>query len=124
MLESTVGLGISLAIFAQTVIASGNPLLLAVVSLLCLDGAMCLLICLGTLADVYKESKRTLETTKTDLSDIDNIHLWRWNRRFLRYIGVIKMRFCGSNYVDGLTPLNCLSHGVHIGVQILLLRPR
>lgn len=34
------------------------------------------------------------------------------------------MKFGGNNFVDELTPLNCLSHALQITVQILLLGRR
>lgn len=81
-----------------------------------------LLLCLGTLAIVYKESRITLEKIKDYMAEIDCKQERVLTQKFLRSYVAIKMKFGANNFVEDLTPLNCLSHSLQISVQLLLLQ--
>lgn len=121
MLECTVALGVGLAILVHTPATSDNIPIFVVILLACLDMLLFLLFCLGVLAGVYKASRVTSEKLKSDLPNIIGGLQRKWTRKFLMSCGVLKMKFGGSNFVEELTPLNCLSHAIDLTVQVLLL---
>lgn len=98
-----------------------NIYVLFLVGLVCVDTAVFILLCLGTFADVYKESKLALQNLRSFFPKIATRKERKWSARFFMSCGVIKMKFGGNNFVEQLTPLNCLNHGLQIAVQITLL---
>lgn len=121
ILISTVVFGFSLAFVVKIPAEKENIPGLGLMFLLCLDTGIFLLLCLGTFADVYKQSKLTSQKLRADLANIVGKSRSKWAQRFLKSCGVIKMKFGGNNFVEELTPLNCLHHGLEMSVQIILL---
>lgn len=118
---SIVTLGVSLAFLVQTPATPDNASLLVLMLLASVNTTFFLLFCLGSLAQVYKESVAALESIRLQLPKVSEVNERRWLRKFIRSCAVIKMKFGGNNFVEELTPLNCISHAIDLSVQILLL---
>lgn len=121
ILGSTVFFAVSLAFLVQTSFSTENLSITILMSLMCVDGAFFILLSMSTLAAVFKESRVASQKITSDLSNITGRMEQRWARKFLKSCGAIKIKLGGNNFVEELTPLNCLSHGVQAAVQILLL---
>lgn len=122
LVECTILSGVGLAFLVQTSVSTKNLPFLIVLAFGCFDCVLFLLLCLGTFAMIYKESRITLEKIRLNAACITPRKERRWTRRFLRSCEVLKIKFGGNNFVEELTPLNCLSHALQICVQTLLLR--
>lgn len=122
LVECTTVSGVILAFLVQTPASSENLLVLLTLTLTCVDCVLFILLCLGTLAIVYKESRVTCEKIRLDLASIVDWNERKWTQKFLKSCSVLKMKLGGSNFVEELTPLNCLDNALQIAVQILLLR--
>lgn len=122
LVECTIAAGVTLAFLVQTAGTPDNMPALVIMIMACVDSTLFLFLCLGTLAIVYKESRFTLQRIKVNLTNIGCRMERRWTRKFLRSCSIIKMKFGENNFVDELTPLNCLSHALQICMQVLLVR--
>lgn len=121
MSTSVVCFGLAFSFVVYTPPTSGNlPALLLMFSLF-IDSALFFLFSLGTSSAVHQESKLSLEKMKCELPDVTKKRQREFARRFLGSCDVIKIKFGGNNFIEELTPLKCLDHGVDIAVQILLL---
>lgn len=121
MLECIIALGVSLAMLVHTLPTSENIPIFIIMSNACVDTLLFLLISLGGLAAVCKESRMILHKIKSGFSSVFRRREKMWIQRFVKSCGVIQMRFGGNNFVDDLTPLNCISHAAQLTLQILLL---
>lgn len=117
-----VGSGAGLAVLVQIPASSENLVILLIMAIIWADFILFLLICLGTFATLYKESKATVQKIKLSLAEISDRIERIWARKFLRSCGALKVKFGANNFVEELTPLNCLSYSLQISVQILLLQ--
>lgn len=74
------------------------------------------------MAGIYIESKLVHQKDANANADLGQTRKEKtWRRKFMRSCPFIKIRFGDLNFVEELTPLNCLDFGNHITVQLLLL---
>lgn len=85
------------------------------------DGALVLLCGLHGFADVHEQSREIKHAVKIHVSTLKNRQHRKWTDQFVKSCGAIKLKFGGNNFVDKLTPLNCISHALQISAQIMLL---
>lgn len=114
-------LSVSTAFLVQTTLTRHNILPLLVMLLAIANTVLFLLFCISNLAVVYTESRKAVENLKLHLAKVAQAKERRWLKRFFKSCGIIKMKFGGNNFVEELTPLNCISHAINLSVQILLL---
>lgn len=105
---------------------SVNMIPLMVFSVTAVDATLACVVCLGGMAGVFTESTQVMCKLKRHLCSLYLQHSKkreeaRWQRRFLRSCTLIKIRFGGFNYVDQLTPVNCMNFANSLTVQLLLL---
>lgn len=112
---------ISLAFLVQISFSIGNLSIIILMLVQCVDSAFFIVLSLSTMATVFKESQLATQKIKAYLSMMADGKAKKWIRTFLKSCGVIKMKLGGNNFVEELTPLNCMSHGLQIAVQIILL---
>lgn len=120
MIGTIIAVAVGLSFAVHTPITSGNLPVLVILMIGGVDSALFLIFGLGGLAQVYKESSVTFEKITTTFATQTGRKL-KWARRYLRSCAPIKMKFGGNNFVDEVTPLNCISHAIQLSVQILLL---
>lgn len=116
-----IALGVSLALIVKLPASGENLAILIVLSAEVIDGQMMLVLGMRGFGEVYEKSKQALRTYNLNMSGVRCHKDRRWTRKFLKSCGAIKMKFGGNNFVDRLTPLNCISHSLQLSVQILLL---
>lgn len=118
---SILAFSVTLAFLVQNSFSKQNISILILMFQMCVESAFFILFSLSTVAAVFKESRLASQKIKSNLNSVADIKERRWTRIFWKSCGVIKIKFGGDNFVEESTPLNCLSHGVQMAVQILLL---
>ncbi len=98
-----------------------NIFLVAALVILTVDGILCYLVYLGGLVLVYTDCKRRLEFAKRLEWGCGSNADRRWVKRFWKSCDVLKTRFGEDNYLEELTPLNCIDMVFNLAVQFLLL---
>lgn len=121
MAGAIISVGVSLAVIIRSMSKPQNLSLLILMVLDCVNTAFYLIFGLRGLAEVYHQSCRALQRVRGNVVGACGTVNRKWTRQFLKSCGAIKMKFGGSNFVEMLTPLNCISHAVQLSVQILLL---
>lgn len=114
--------GFGLPILVLTPRTSENVALLVTVFAIVLSTMSFMIFCLGGFVDVYKESKISLEIVRSNIWHLSVRKNREWAMRVLWSCGLIKIKFGGNNFVEELTPLNCLSFATQLAVQLLLLK--
>ncbi|CAL8132214.1 unnamed protein product [Orchesella dallaii] len=117
-------LAISIAVLVKLDWNSDNVFVIVLfISMIC-DTIPELLICVGGAVGTYTESKTFL--TKLGVSNSDtNLYKgaeFRWLQRFRKSCPPIKIQFGPDNFLEELTPLNCLNSAVNLTMQLLLLQ--
>ncbi|CAL8146057.1 unnamed protein product [Orchesella dallaii] len=83
------------------------------------------MISMGGMAAICNESKRCLASIrKYDRclkQHIVQTKELKWWRRFCKSCDFLKIRFGTNNFLEALTPLNCIDFGNNLAVQVLLL---
>lgn len=81
------------------------------------------LVLLGGMSKVYLQSSKCLDQMKRLNSSNSGINLRsnKWLQRFCRSCSLIKVRFASINFIDELTPLNCVNFSNDLSMQLLLL---
>jgi len=114
-------LALGLAGFVRLEWSSSNLMPLVVSLIMVMDAGLAVVVLLGGMVGVYLESKRVFqilgERLSTDLPRIERMYL----QKFYRSCRLIRINLGSSNFLDALTPLNCLNFAVSITVQILLI---
>lgn len=118
---ATISVGVSTAILVHTSINLTNLPLILSISMICVNAALVLLFCLGGMADVYKESILIFRQVKARVFGATGRKNKKLTETFVKSCSILKIKFGGNNFVEALTPLNCLSHGMQLAVQILLI---
>lgn len=118
---SVIGQGVSLAFLINTPSTSESFPVLIVMAIVCVDTALLLIFCLRGFAEVHVESRGALRNIKSTIMLLHGRMQMKWMRRFLKSCGIIKMKFGSNNFVEMLTPLNCICQAAQVTVQILLL---
>lgn len=82
-----------------------------------------LLILLGGMANVCSASEKHLKHTLINILSCKNVSVReaRMLKKFSNSCSTIKVRFGSLNYIDKLTPLNCIDFANCLSVQLLLV---
>lgn len=120
MLGCVVQLGVALALFIKTTSASGNIFVILAMGTICVDTVFNLAFGMRSLAEVHKKSTSALQLNARIMATIPTQKRKPF-QQFIRSCWTIKLKFGDNNFVEMMTPLNCLAHVIQISVQILLL---
>ncbi len=119
-----VSLTTLISAFALSTLVKGSNsdmLFVATLFLLLADCCLVVLVILGQMAIMHSRSRTILDTMKRRttvfLSALDR----KWEQRFYRSCSYLKFMIGSVNFVDELTPLNCLQFSVTLSVNVLLL---
>lgn len=107
----------------QTKSYNHNLILLGVFSVVGLNDVLLLSFLVGGMAQVMEESHKLIRQWKKPPSTL-GIKICReklWESRFVKGCDIIKVRFGALNFIDKVTPLNCLDFANEITVHILLI---
>lgn len=89
------------------------------------NGFLCQILLLGMMSKVFVGSKRVQQHCNrvVCLYRGPGIHGMnrRLARRYIRSSGLIKAKFGSSNFIDSVTPLNCVDLANALTVQLLLI---
>lgn len=122
---STVGtitsFSVSFAVVIRSISKSPNLPLVLLLIICGTYSAFYLIFFLRALADVHDKSHKALQQVKVSTVTVHRRVEQKWTKRFLKSCRPIRMKFGGSNFVEMLTPLNCISHAMQMSAQILLL---
>lgn len=90
--------------------------------LIFLNGGSALLFLLGNLAELHLQSLKSLQCMK-DLHRTVRLSLKerKYLKRLVKSCSLIKAGFGSNNFVESLTPLNCIDFANCLTVQLLLL---
>lgn len=113
--------GISLAVVTYLFSKQGNVYFLLLMVTICVETAFYLIFSLRGLGQVYDLSVRSLQISRMHIIAVRGGMDRKWARQFVKSCPVIRMKFGGNNFVEMLTPLNCINHATQIAVQIILL---
>lgn len=114
-------LGIALAAVVNVPATPENVPILVVMGMACVDAALVLICGLHGLADVHEKSKKINHAHRLNMPALKSRTERKWTEQFIKSCGAIKLKFGGNNFVEKLTPINCISHAFQIAVQIMLL---
>lgn len=122
IIAGIAGISTGLAMLIRIPWTSDNIIKLFIFMCCTINGFLILLVCLGGMVAVHRESKHLLQKTKrthhyTGKSQMER----KMYRKFWRCCAVTKIKFGGTNYVEELTPVNCLNFSINVTVQFLLL---
>lgn len=101
-----------------------------ILCILLINGIFALVIVFGNMAQIYAKSKRLIESSKTRTRVVfftgKTYHKIdaKWRGRFYMSCSPIKFKFGRLNFIDRLTPLNCIIFANRMSVQLLLLVKR
>ncbi len=92
--------------------------------ILVLDTILLLLICFGVMAQIYQEyqdfldrvTKRRMVSTRTKKR-----MCYKWKERFYLSCTPVKFKFGQLNFIERLTPLNCILFSIDQSASLLLL---
>lgn len=115
-----MALGAALPILVVTPLISINLPILVIAFIIVVTATSSLLFCVGGFSEVHQESRLSFENISRRISKLRIRKERKWAERFVKSCGLIKIKFGGNNFVEELTPLNCLSHATQLAVQILL----
>lgn len=117
----TIVLGICLALVITSFSTTGNLFIKTSMGLISVEIVLYLIFGMRALAELHDESEHALHGIRTKLITLLEPKIRKWVQRYIRSCWPIKIKFGGTNFVDMLTPLNCIAHAVQITVHILLL---
>lgn len=93
--------------------------------ILLLDSFLVIMVAFGGMSKLYLDSKKILSESRNTIH-WKNLNLAKVNMKLVqkraRSCQTIKITFGQNNFVEELTPLNCLNASVGLAVQLLLLR--
>lgn len=92
-------------------------------SVIVMDTFLVIVVAFGGMSKVIEDSRKMIHESKRHLFACCGVSCAerRWVRQFMRSCPIIKIKFGSNNFVEALTPLNCLSSALEIAVQLLLL---
>lgn len=111
-----------MATFIRNLQGDINYIILGLGALIVPNGLLVLLLLLGGMAQLYMESKKCLRCLSQYMKSIEKSR--RDRKILLKHIqsfGIVKVKFGFQNFVDVLTPLNCIDETNFLTVQLLLL---
>lgn len=103
---------------------SENIIPLGILSVITFNSMFTIIIVVGGMGTVYVESRTALIKLKESVAGKNQIkgrYDVKWTRMFHKSCNLIKIRFGSINFVDQLTPLNCIDFANGLTVQLLLL---
>ncbi|CAL8146960.1 unnamed protein product [Orchesella dallaii] len=113
---------LGLAGFVRLEWVTCNFLSLAFCFMMVLDGMFALIVLLGGMVGVYLESKWVFQALRRNLSVCTTEKYKRkFLSRFYKSCRFIRIKLGSINFVDTLTPLNCVNFAVNLAVQVLLI---
>lgn len=97
--------------------------------LVTVDSVLLIIVTFGGMSAVYRESKSIIKRKAmwhmhicfVSPSEYSRMEL-KWQEKFYKSCPLIKVKFGYSNFIEELTPLNCMNTAVGMAVQLLLLR--
>jgi len=104
-----------------------NGFVLILLFLLSVNCAVGLIVGVGGLVGVYRESKQVVDRLKIHSAlmslgkTVGSRMEFKWRQRFYVSCSSIKIKLGQMNFLEELTPLNFLNTGVGLTVQMLLL---
>ncbi len=98
-----------------------NKVMIATFTIMTVDGTLTILLTLGGMASVFKDSKSTLSATKRLESTLMVKRERLWLQKYLRSCSEIKVKFGDNNFIEELTPLRCVHFAIDLTAQFLLL---
>ncbi len=95
---------------------------IAVLAILLVDCNMILMVIFGQMATVYRRSCKILKfmTSKYDREKRNRQN--KWEQRFYRSCSPLKIMISKANFVDVLTPLNCVQISIGLSVNLMLVK--
>lgn len=113
---------VSLTMVVRTPQQSGHLVESATVIMGLFECVFILLVIFGGMAKVLSESEFTFQQLKRHLSLESSLAKWeiRWKRRFYKSCSNIKVKLGSINFIDRLTPINCINMANDFTVQLLL----
>lgn len=121
MVGSIITAGTGLAVIIRTPCTPDSLPVILVMGLLSLNTCLFMLFCLGEMAELYMVSKQACKNIKLIIPSVSSQRTRKLTGSYLRSCGPLRSKFGGNNFVEELTPLNCMSHAFQLAVQILLL---
>ncbi|CAL8146970.1 unnamed protein product [Orchesella dallaii] len=113
---------LGLAGFVRLEWVSCNFLSLAFCFMMGVNGMFTLIVLLGGMVGVYMESKSVFQALRRNLSVcITEKYKRKFLSRFYKSCRFIRINLGSINFVDTLTPLNCVNFAVNLAVQVLLI---
>jgi len=91
-------------------------MVLFVTDVVVLNAGLGMIVLLGGLVGVHLKSKEVLKKLKSKQRS-----QFKWEVRFYKSCQVIKIKLGSNNFLDALTPLNCLDFSVSLTAQLLLV---
>ncbi len=111
--------------FALSTLIGSNTIDLrmkATLFIVTVDCFMGLLIIVGQMGMVNQKSSSLIETMKNSHKHLEmSVGDRKWEHRFYRSCSALKILIGSTNFVDELTPLNCLNFSIDCTVNLLLL---
>lgn len=112
--------------------SEGHPLPMipfSVFLMVTIDTLLLVIVTFGGMSAVYRESKHIIKRkakwhihscfdTPSAYSRMD----LKWQEKFHKSCPLVKVKFGGNNFIEELTPLNCINMAVGMTVQLLLLK--
>jgi len=101
---------------------AGNFLPISTSIFLVIPTSAMLLVMLSGMVGAYLKSIKVIQGLKQSLSKTSlNSRDKKWLKRFSKSCSPIKIRIRNSNFLEALTPLNCLNFAFNLSIQILLV---
>ncbi|CAL8146084.1 unnamed protein product [Orchesella dallaii] len=103
-----------------------NIFAVAFFGIMSIDCFLFLLVCVGGMVSPYVESRKALETLKRQRPKNEFVrrgsrYCYRWLQTYVKSCFLIKVKMGKDNFLEELTPLNCVNLAINVTVNILLL---
>lgn len=85
------------------------------------NGFLAVLCIQGQMAAVYMKSEELIENMKRKQNFFETKKERMIQHKFYKSCMPLRIMMGSANYIDNLTPLNCLNHAMDLSVNILLL---
>jgi len=103
-----------------------NIVILLLCTCLAANGVVGMIVGVGGLVEVYRESKYVLWNLKkyTFLGSVGVCSRFehKWRLRFYRSCSLIKIKMGSNNFMEELTPLNLINNAIALSVQLILIQ--
>lgn len=111
------------AVALTTVVKSSNidVIFMFTLFLISVDCVMAIMVILGQMATMYTKSTLILHAMATRKTLWLPVNIQKWEQKFYKSCSPLKILIGGANFVDSVTPLNCLQVAVTLAASILML---